>query len=325
MPPGGRVTRRLAVLSIGPAIRGLTRLAAMPPGPPPCITPPSPPRASTFHPSASRTPSWSRPSTPTSSASMPRTPMRSRRGKIEALLPSSAEFIEKASGIKSRYVMNKAGILDPAIMRPVLPERPNDEISILAEMAVAAAKDALASWGKPATEIGAVICAASNMQRPYPAMADRGAGGTRHRRLRVRHECRLLVGDLRHQDGGRLHRQRVGQGGAHGQSRDLLGASELHRPRQPLHLRRRGNGGDRRGGNAGVRRLGHPRHAAQDAILEQHPQQLRLPQPRGARRDRRPGQALRPGGPQGVQGGGADGRRDDRRPRARSRHRSRAA
>ena len=92
-------------------------------------------------------------------------------GKVAALLPSSVEFIEKASGIKSRYVMDKTGILDPEVMRPILPERPNDEISILAEMAVAAAKDALQRWGKPAAEIGAVICAASNMQRPYPAMA----------------------------------------------------------------------------------------------------------------------------------------------------------
>jgi beta-ketodecanoyl-[acyl-carrier-protein] synthase len=92
-------------------------------------------------------------------------------GKIEALLPSSAEFIEKASGIKSRYVMDKTGILDPAVMRPILSERSNDEISILAEMAIAAAEDALKHWGRPASEIGAVICAASNMQRAYPAMA----------------------------------------------------------------------------------------------------------------------------------------------------------
>jgi beta-ketodecanoyl-[acyl-carrier-protein] synthase len=56
-------------------------------------------------------------------------------------------------------------------MRPVLPERGNDELSILAEMAVEAAKQAIARWGKPVSEIGAVICAASNMQRPYPAMA----------------------------------------------------------------------------------------------------------------------------------------------------------
>jgi beta-ketodecanoyl-[acyl-carrier-protein] synthase len=34
------------------------------------------------------------------------------RGETEALTPSSAEFIEKASGIKSRYVIDKAGVLD---------------------------------------------------------------------------------------------------------------------------------------------------------------------------------------------------------------------
>ncbi|ALL13590.1 beta-ketoacyl-ACP synthase III [Caulobacter henricii] len=92
-------------------------------------------------------------------------------GDVVALAPSSPEFIEKASGIKSRFVMNKDGIIDPDIMRPVLPERPNEEISILAEMAVEAAKQAIAAWGKPVSEIGAVICAASNMQRAYPAMA----------------------------------------------------------------------------------------------------------------------------------------------------------
>jgi beta-ketodecanoyl-[acyl-carrier-protein] synthase len=92
-------------------------------------------------------------------------------GDVTALAPSSPEFIEKASGIKSRFVMNKDGIIDPEIMRPVLPERSNDEISILAEMAVEAAKQAIKAWGKPVSEIGAVICAASNMQRPYPAMA----------------------------------------------------------------------------------------------------------------------------------------------------------
>lgn len=92
-------------------------------------------------------------------------------GKTAPLLPSSAEFIEKASGIKSRYVMDKTGILDPAIMRPILAERPNERISVLAEMAVAAAHDAFRNWGGKANDIDAVICAASNMQRPYPAMA----------------------------------------------------------------------------------------------------------------------------------------------------------
>jgi beta-ketodecanoyl-[acyl-carrier-protein] synthase len=38
-------------------------------------------------------------------------------------------------------------------------------------MAVLAAREAIAAWGKPASLIGTVLCAASNMQRPYPAMA----------------------------------------------------------------------------------------------------------------------------------------------------------
>jgi beta-ketodecanoyl-[acyl-carrier-protein] synthase len=92
-------------------------------------------------------------------------------GELQPLQSSSPEFIEKASGIKSRFVMDKAGILDPEVMAPRLASRPNEEVSVLAEMAVAAARQALERWGKPASEIGAVLCAASNMQRPYPAMA----------------------------------------------------------------------------------------------------------------------------------------------------------
>jgi beta-ketodecanoyl-[acyl-carrier-protein] synthase len=92
-------------------------------------------------------------------------------GELDALTPSSSEFIEKASGIKSRFVVEKSGILDPDRMVPHIPERSNDELSVLAEMAVKAAQEAIARWGKPVSEIGAVICAASNMQRPYPAMA----------------------------------------------------------------------------------------------------------------------------------------------------------
>ncbi len=92
-------------------------------------------------------------------------------GEMEPLAPSSPEFIEKASGIKSRFVMDKAGILDPEVMTPRIPERSNEEISVLAEMAVKAAKEAIAAWGKDVSQIDAVLCAASNMQRAYPAMA----------------------------------------------------------------------------------------------------------------------------------------------------------
>ncbi|MGH6787945.1 MAG: beta-ketoacyl-ACP synthase III [Novosphingobium sp.] len=92
-------------------------------------------------------------------------------GEVAELQPSSIEFIEKASGIKVRYVMSKAPLLDPAIMAPRWDERPDEELSVLAEMGVKAAADALNAAGRDASEVDAVLCAASNMQRPYPAMA----------------------------------------------------------------------------------------------------------------------------------------------------------
>jgi len=92
-------------------------------------------------------------------------------GAIEPLQPSSSEFIEKASGIKSRYVVDKNGILDPKRMAPLIAARPNEELSILAEIAVAAAKDALRAADLGPGDMDGVICAASNMQRAYPAMA----------------------------------------------------------------------------------------------------------------------------------------------------------
>jgi beta-ketodecanoyl-[acyl-carrier-protein] synthase len=92
-------------------------------------------------------------------------------GEVEPLQPSSVEFIEKASGIKSRHVMAKTPVLDIECMAPSWPERSNDEPSIMAEIGIKAARDALARAGRDAKDVDAVLCAASNMQRPYPAMA----------------------------------------------------------------------------------------------------------------------------------------------------------
>jgi beta-ketodecanoyl-[acyl-carrier-protein] synthase len=92
-------------------------------------------------------------------------------GTKSALTPSSVEFIVKASGIKARYVVDKQGVLDPARMCPNIPERSNEDISILAEIGVAAARQALAGAGREAKDIDCVLVAASNMQRAYPAMA----------------------------------------------------------------------------------------------------------------------------------------------------------
>src|SRR5690554_2216935 len=92
-------------------------------------------------------------------------------GEIEAKPESSSAFIEKASGIKSRFVIDKAGILDPQRMKPRIPERSNDEWGILCEMAVVAAQEALARAGRSAADIDGVIVACSNLQRAYPAVA----------------------------------------------------------------------------------------------------------------------------------------------------------
>ncbi|TGY90068.1 beta-ketoacyl-ACP synthase III [Marinicauda algicola] len=93
------------------------------------------------------------------------------RGEREALMPSSVEFIEKASGIRSRYVVNKSGVLDVERMVPDIPARPNEELSILAEIGVKACRDALERAGRGPQDVDGVIVAASNMQRAYPAMA----------------------------------------------------------------------------------------------------------------------------------------------------------
>ncbi|MFT6675377.1 MAG: beta-ketodecanoyl-[acyl-carrier-protein] synthase [Sulfitobacter sp.] len=84
---------------------------------------------------------------------------------------SSEEFIVKASGIEQRYVIDKKGILDPTIMHPLLRQRNDDEPSLMAEMGVDAAHKALSQAGKTAADVDAVICAASNLERAYPAVA----------------------------------------------------------------------------------------------------------------------------------------------------------
>src|SRR5688572_30788130 len=62
---------------------------------------------------------------------------------VERALPDEA-FIVKASGITSRYVMEKSGVLDPSRMRPRLETRSEDQLGIQAEMSLPAIHDALA-------------------------------------------------------------------------------------------------------------------------------------------------------------------------------------
>src|ERR1043165_7770211 len=64
-------------------------------------------------------------------------------GRCEPLAPSSSEFIVKASGIQSRHVVNKAGVLDVATMRPQIRTHSDDEPSLMCEMGIAASQQAL--------------------------------------------------------------------------------------------------------------------------------------------------------------------------------------
>lgn len=92
-------------------------------------------------------------------------------GELDSKPLSSAEFIEKASGIKSRHVYVKDGILDIDRMRPKIPVRSEEQLSDQAEMAIHAAKEALKSANKTAADIDVVIVSCAYTQRSYPALA----------------------------------------------------------------------------------------------------------------------------------------------------------
>jgi beta-ketodecanoyl-[acyl-carrier-protein] synthase len=92
-------------------------------------------------------------------------------GRLEARDETTDRFIVKASGIQSRYVIEKSGLLDPTRLRPRLPTRGEDELSIQAEICTVAARQALERARREPVDVDAVIVACSNLQRAYPAVA----------------------------------------------------------------------------------------------------------------------------------------------------------
>lgn len=95
---------------------------------------------------------------------------------------SSVDFIVAASGIEQRHVLEKEGILDPSRMFPNLPARRDTEPGYMAEIGLDAAQKALSAAQRDAADVDLVICAASNMERAYPAIGIEiqkllGAGG----------------------------------------------------------------------------------------------------------------------------------------------------
>ncbi len=91
-------------------------------------------------------------------------------GRTEPIKESSPEFVVRASGIEHRHVVDKIGILDPARMCPSIPDRPDDVLSLQAEMGVAAGRRALAAADKTGEDIDLLILATSNLQRMYPSV-----------------------------------------------------------------------------------------------------------------------------------------------------------
>jgi beta-ketodecanoyl-[acyl-carrier-protein] synthase len=93
------------------------------------------------------------------------------RGELQPRQLPDEEFIVKASGIRSRHVVERSGILDPDRMRPHLPLRSEDELGIQAEMAIPSVLQALGQAGRRPEDVDAIIVGCSNLQRPYPAVS----------------------------------------------------------------------------------------------------------------------------------------------------------
>lgn len=95
-------------------------------------------------------------------------------GDMTAKEPSSCAFIEKASGIKSRFLMEASGLMEPERMYPHLSEMAEDRLSetpVQVKMALAAARLALDEAGLEGSDIDMVLISASVWERFVPSMA----------------------------------------------------------------------------------------------------------------------------------------------------------
>lgn len=92
-------------------------------------------------------------------------------GHLDPRMVPDEDFILKASGIRSRYVVDKHGVLDPKRLRPNIALRSEEELGIQAEMAMPAVHEALAMAGLGGADVDAIIVGCSNLQRAYPAVS----------------------------------------------------------------------------------------------------------------------------------------------------------
>jgi len=94
-------------------------------------------------------------------------------GLVPAKQHSSAAFIEKASGIKARHLVDVEGVMDLNRMMSKMPEGGHgtfDEASLQAHMGIEAAKMALSQAGLSGEDIDHLVCSSAVMQRQFPAM-----------------------------------------------------------------------------------------------------------------------------------------------------------
>jgi len=94
-------------------------------------------------------------------------------GLMPAKQHSSAAFIEKASGIKSRYLVDVEGVMDLDRMMSKMPEGGHGDTEnpcLQAHMGIEASKMALTQAGLTGADIEQVVCASAVMQRSFPAI-----------------------------------------------------------------------------------------------------------------------------------------------------------
>ncbi|MAZ44972.1 MAG: beta-ketoacyl-ACP synthase III [Legionellales bacterium] len=84
---------------------------------------------------------------------------------------SSSAFIQKASAIERRHLIDPEGVLDQARMSPTIPKRSDNELSFQAEFAHKAGLAALKNANISGEEIDCIIVSCTNIQRPYPGIA----------------------------------------------------------------------------------------------------------------------------------------------------------
>ena len=118
-------------------------------------------------------------------------------GELEAKPQSSADFIFAASGIERRYVLNKSGVLDPTRMFPKLAQRDDETPGYMAEIGVDACKKSIRfrRLRRIANRPGDLRGLQHGTRLPRYRRRNPSAFGRKW--FRIRHERRLLVGNLR--------------------------------------------------------------------------------------------------------------------------------